>query len=93
MTIDKARERLRTGKGSMRSDGVLAILDEFGFTYRRSTKGHYVVTHAELSQQSGFKTWSFNPPHGNRPVLNSYIGTLRTLLNTWEEELKELGYE
>ena len=88
MTFDQACERLRIGKGSIRCDEVISILESLGFVVRRGSSGkHHTYIHPAFPIPMGA---NFNCPHrAGDPVLKSYVTRILGVLRHYESEIKD----
>ena len=87
MTLKAALERLRAGKGSIRCEEVIAILQSLGFAVeRRGSAKHYVYNHPALPTE--FHGSNFGCPHrSGEPVKKEYISNVMRVLRRYENEL------
>ena len=85
MTLEEAKNELSSGKGSLGCEDVKGILENLGFTLRRTKKGHYVYTHNGVP---GFHSANFCCPHrSGNPVKKCYITNIINVLRQHESGL------
>lgn len=86
MILDDAKDRLSSGKGSIRCGEVVSILEDLGFTVRpRQNQGHYTYNHEALD-----KFWGSNfacPHRSGDPVKKNYITNILRVLRDYETQL------
>ena len=88
MTLDEAKNRLSSGKGSIRCGEVKSILEDLGFTVKpRRKHGHYVYNHEALD---GWWGANFACPHkSGDPVDKNYVTNILRVLRNYGTELSE----
>ena len=85
MKLEDAKNILSSGKGSLRCGEVKDILEELGFTLRKTKKGHYVYKHRGLD---GYPGGNFCCPHKTgAPVKKSYITDILRDMREFESDL------
>lgn len=88
MALHEIRTQLQTGKGSLRCDELIRLLESLGFSIkRRGNAQHYVYSHSAIP---GFHGANFACPHRRgAPVKRNYITSVLRVLSQYETELEK----
>ncbi len=88
MTLDEAKTRLSSGKGSIRCNEVTSILEDLGFTIKPGRKPkHFTYNHKALT---GWWGSNFACPHkSGDPVNKNYVTNILRVLRDYKAELAE----
>lgn len=86
MILDDAKDRLSSGKGSIRCGEVISILGGLGFTVKQRRKSrHYTYNHEALDDFVGS---NFACPHrAGDPVNKNYITNILRVLRNYKTQL------
>ena len=86
MVLDEAKNRLSSGKGSIRCGEVISILKDLGFTVKpRRKSGHYTYNHEALDDFWGS---NFACPHrSGDPVQKNYVTNILRVLRDYKTQL------
>ena len=87
MTLDEAKNRLSSGKGSIRCKEVKTILENLGFEIESGkVPNHYQFNHPALD---GWWGSNFSCPHGGGdPVRKGHISKILRVMKEHEAALK-----
>lgn len=87
MQLNDARETLLAGKGNLRCQEVVKLLERLGFEVRDGRRGgHKIFVHHAIP---GFYSGSFNCGHGKNPEIKpAYITRILTILDMYAPALE-----